>query len=383
MKVAAAVIAPMLLAACATARPAAVVPPLAERRGVVSGPGAVAWSPDGTTLAVVQRDGLALVDLRGTERRLSGPGVIAVDWSPADSLLVVERTPQGGREVVAIEPRTGERRQLHSDPSLVAARWLHEGRGWLAVAATMEVRSYGTEATQTLTIAAGRDPVEAHRWSAVLPIRAPAADLALGWAAARPSPFDHSILLPEYRKPPLRDPYLLLLAIDPFDPVPEVVARVEPVRLDATVTWSGDGVRGAVAALDGTLRIVERGQVAVASGPVQGLHPSWSPNGDLLFLGGWLATPSAGPVRQLVDRAADATGFWSPAGDRLAVVVGGRLFVFGDLPVPPPDVEASRRLASARAAAWELGSLRSSGLLAPVVYRERRDHLRESATEKP
>ncbi len=381
-----ALIAPILLAACASvAHPVAVAPPLLERDGVSSGPGAVAWSPDGATLAVVRPDGVLLLDVgNGSSRSVSGPGAVAVDWAPATSLLVVERDAAGGR-AVAIDPGTGDRRMLRSDPALVGARWLHGGTGWLAVASTREVHSYGTHVTAVLTVAAGRQPFEAHRWTAVLPTTDPAADVALGWGAARPNPIDHSLVLPQFRKPPLFPPYVALVGLDPFDAGAEEIGRVDLGRWTATVTWSPDGRRAALSAADGTLRILRRGrrEVDVPVGPARGLHPSWQPRGDVLFLGGSLVTPAGEPIRKLVDRAADAMGFWSAAGDRLAVVAGGRLFVFGDLPLPPADADAERRRSAARAASWELGSLRSQGLLAPGVYRERRDRLHERGSEGP
>jgi hypothetical protein len=385
MRAGGAVVASILLASCATGRPSAVVRARVEGRGVVPGSGAVAWSPDGRALAVVRPEGIALLDLdAGSERLLSAPGATAVDWAPADSLLVVERLPAGGRTAVAIDPGTGASRPLHSDPALVAARWLHAGRGWVAVAATREVRSYGTRAIQTLTIAAGGRPVEVYRWDAMLPVGAAADDAWLGWGAARPSPLDHTLLLATYRKPPVFAGYVQVLAIDPLDPVPEEVGRFESGGWNATATWSGEGDRAAVAAADGSLRVVRRGgAMEVAPGPVRGLHPSWSPRGDLIFLGGWLATPAAEPVRQLVDRAEGSMGFWSPAGDRLAVVASGRLFVFGDLPLPPADEAAERRRAAVRAGLWELGALRASGLISPAVHRERRDRLGQRPTEGP
>ncbi len=380
-----AVIAPVLLAACATVgHSTAVVPPLVEWQGVPSGPAAVAWSPDGATLAVARPQGVVLLDVRsGRSRSVSGPGAIAVDWAPAASLLVVERDAAGGR-AVAIDPATGERRVLRSAAALVAARWLHAEMGWLAVASTREVRSYGTEATLTLTVETGRGPAELHRWSAVLPTKDPAADVALGWAAARPNPIDHSLLLPQFRKPPMFPPHVQIVGLDPFDAQPLEIARIELGLWTATVTWSPDGRRAAFSAADGTLRILERdSDVKAPTGAGRGLHPSWRPGGDVLFLGGWLVTPDAAPLRKLLDRAPDALGFWSPAGDRLAVAVGGKLFVFGDLSLPPTDADGERRRGAARAASWELGSLRSQGLLAPEVYRERRGRLREQGTEAP
>ena len=382
-------IAPLLLAAaCATAvpRPRPVAPPLLERQGVSSGPGAVAWSPDGATLAVVCPDGVVLIDLRtGSSRPLSAPGAVSVDWGPAASLLVVERDAAGGR-AVAIDPAAGERSVLHSDPALVAARWLHGEEGWLAVASTQEVHRYGTQAMLALTTSLGGGPAVAHRWSAVLPTKDPGADVALGWAAARPNPLDHGLLLPQFQKPPLFAGYVAFVALDPFDGGdPAEIARVELGRWTATVTWSPDGRRAALSAGDGTLRIVEPGvrDLVAPAGTARGVHPSWHPRTDVLFLGGSLVTPAGAPIRKLLEQAENAMGFWSPEGDRLAVTVGGRLFVFERLGFPAPDADADRWRRAAREASWELGVLRSQGLVAPEVFRERRARLRERAAEVP
>jgi len=381
-------IAPLLLAAaCATTvpRPRPVALPLLERQGVSSGPGAVAWSPDGATLAVVCPDGVVLIDLRtGSSRPFSAAGAVSVDWAPAASLLVVERDAAGGR-AVAIGPAAGERSVLHSDAALVAARWLHGEEGWLAVASTHEVHTYGTQAMLALTVSLAGGPAVAHRWTAVLPTKDPGADVALGWAAARPNPVDHGLLLPEFHKAPLFPAYLSLVGLDPFDRDPGEIAHVELGRWTATVSWSPDGRRAALSAGDGTLRIVERGvrDLEAPAGPARGVHPSWHPRTDVLFLGGSLVTPAGAPIRKLLEQAENARGFWSPEGDRLAVAVGGRLFVFERLALPAPDADADRRRRAASEASWELGVLRSQGLVAPEVYRERRARLRERAAEVP
>jgi hypothetical protein len=374
--------APLLLAACATALPSPVVPALAQREVSAGGPGAVAWSPDGSTLALVAREGVVLLDLRdGRSRVVSGPGAVAVDWAPGRALLVVERDGAGAR-AVAVDPATSGRRVLHSAPGLVAARWLHAGAGWMAVARSQEARAYGASATMTVVAATGGEPSERYRWAVELGPADARRDVGLGWTAARPHPLDHRLLLPQYRKPPQFPGRIELVALDLFDPQPEPVAALDLGRGSTVAAWSPDGRRAVVAAADGTLVAVERGRSsAVPTGPARGLHPSWHPGGGAIFLGGWLVGPDGAPLRELVRGAVDAIGEWSPSGDRVAVVAGGRLLVFAVSEVAPPDAAAARRRAGARDSVWRLGTLSSEGLLGLGVYREGRDRQRARAQE--
>jgi hypothetical protein len=349
---------------------------------VSPGPATVAWSPDGGSLAIVRPGGVAILDLSGgTERAVAGPGALSVDWAPAEALLVVERGQDGNR-VVSIDPAAGTSRVLHAAPDLLGARWLRAGAGWFAVAAALEVGRIGTRTSRSVTADLGRGPGEIRRLDQILPTRAPLADPSLGWGAVRPNPVHHGLLLPEFRKPPLFPPHQRLIALDPFDPEPGEVGRIDVASVGAEASWSPDGRRAAVVASDGAMHVVEGGRsVPVPVAASMGRHPSWHPTAEVIFLGGWLITPAGAPVRKLVAGGEDAVGVWSPVGDRLAVAAGGRLLVFGDLGLPKaPPADVSRGVTWD--ALWELGTLRSEGLLASGPYRERRDRLRERNMEK-
>ncbi len=377
----------LVLSACAGARAPAPLAPLTVARTEVSpGAASVAWSPDGAELAVVQAGGVRVLDVgRGTSRVVSGPGAVALDWAPARALLVVERDARGAR-VVEVAPDTGERRVLHEDPALVGARWLDAGAGWAAIGASAEVLAYGTQATLTFTTALGSARPMPYRWSTLLPTRDPSADPGLGWRDARPNPVDHGFLLPEFRKPPQFPPHVQLVSIDPFQPERRPVARLEAAGWGAVGSWAPDGRRAAIAAADGALRVLEPdGKLSRPVGPASGLHPSWHPFADVIFLGGWLVDPAGTPLRQLLREARAAVACWSPAGDRLAVASSGTLFVFGDLALPgasPRRGDAEHRRAGVRAALRELGALRAEGLVAPAVYLEYRDRLRSRPMEE-
>jgi hypothetical protein len=295
---------------------------------------------------------------------------------------VVERDGAEGR-VVAVDPATSVRRVLHSGTGLVAARWLHGGAGWVAVTGSRERRAYGATATTSIVAATGGAPSERYRWTVELGPADASADVTLGWATARPSPLDHRLLLPQYRKAPIGPGRLELLVLDVFDPRPEPAGEIVLGRASASAAWLGDGARALVAASDGALVAVEPGQrTPVPTGAARGLHPSVHPGGAAVFLGGWLLRPDGTPLVELVRGAFEATAEWSPTGERLAVIAGGRLLVFAAGALASPDPAASARRARSRDAVWRLGTLSTEGLLRPEVYRERRDRQRALAREE-
>lgn len=346
-------------------------------------PGQLAWSPDGERLAVARADGVLLLDLKGGGRRLlSGPPVLAVDWAPAAELLVVERAGASAR-TVAVGPDGGARRELLAAPDLGSARWLGGGPSWLGVTARRQVVSFGTELELKLVRVEDGKATTLYERDDTLPTRDPRVDATSGWTAAAPNPVDGELVLPVFHKPPLFEPELRLLAVDPFDPAPAERARAEVGLWTADASWSPDGERLAFAAADGSLRLLRRsGGLEAPRGPARGRHPSWSPRGDVLFLGGWLVTPGGEPVRELLRDAAGATGVWSPDGSRLAVLDAGRLFVLGGVGgAPPADLRARRD--EAHRAFWRAGELRREGLVDRGPYQRRREELWKSLEATP
>jgi hypothetical protein len=342
----------------------------------------VAWSPDGTALATVRPEGISILELSsGIERILPAPGALSVDWAPATNLLAVERGPEGSR-VVSIDPATGARSPLHVAPELRCARWLGSGAGWFAVTAAFEVGRIGTRSSRTVIADLGVGAREVHRFDQTYPTQEPLADPSLGWGAARENPLHHGLLLPEVRKAPLFGPQLRLVPLDPFDPGKSEQDPIGVAGFGAEASWSPDGGRAAVVDAAGAMRVLEPGKRAPDPvGAPRGTHPSWHPSAEVIFLGGWLVTPSGAPLRKLVAGGEEAVGVWSPRGDRIAVAGGGRVLVFGELGLPaPPPTDA--RLDGVRAATWKLGTLRREGLLAPEPYREARDRLRSQRLEE-
>jgi hypothetical protein len=346
-----------------------------------AGPGQLAWSPDGEQLALARPDGLLLLDVeRGSTRLLPGAPALTVDWAPAAELLLVEREGAATR-AVALDPATGQRRTLHADPALASARWLHGGPEWLAVTARREVVSFGTEVRLGLLRGAGGKVATLHSWDDTLPTRDPSVDATGGWLAAVPNPVDHRLVVPVFHKPPIFSPHLRFVSIDPFDPAPVELGRVEAGLWTAAASWAPDGRRLAFAAADGSLRLLHLdGRIEAPAGPARGRHPSFGPRDDVLFLGGWLVTARGEPLRQLLAGAPGASGLWSPDGHRLAVVDGGRIFVFGGLGGAAP-AEAAARRERAREALWRLGELRRAELLERRPYRQQRELLLRQLVE--
>jgi len=354
----------------------------AETGTALPRPGQVAWAPDGKRLALVRPGGVVLLDLEtGARRELASRDAVSVDWAPAATILAVERDADRGH-VVDLDPATAQRRELHSGPGLASARWLHGGPDWLAVAGELNVMSFGTDARLRLLRAAAGLVDVLHLWAATLQTRDRSLDVALGWEAAAPNPVDHGIVVPELHAPPLFKPYLRFLSVDPFDPDPVELCRVEVGLASVSTSWAPEGRRLAFAAADGTLRVLhlDGRRVETPAGAVRGRHPSWSPRGDVLFLGGWLASPSGAPLRELVPGARDSIGVWSPDGRRLAVLDRGKLFVLDGVGGDGTGASAAGR-ARASEALWVLGSLRHEGLVERGPYRERRERLRKEAKE--
>jgi len=354
----------------------------AETGSAWSRPGQVAWAPDGKRLALARSGGVVLLDLvTGARRELATPGAVSVDWAPAAAILVVERDAAGGR-VVELDPATGRRRELYAGPGLASARWLHGGPDWLGVAGELNVMSFGTDARlRLLRAAAGRVDV-LHEWNATLRTRDRSVDVALGWETAAPNPVDHGVVVPELHEPPLFKSHLRFLSVDPFDPEPVELCRVEVGLASVSTSWAPEGRRLAFAAADGSLRVLDldRRRVEAPAGAVRGRHPSWNPRRDVLFVGGWLASPSGAPLRELVAGGRDSIGIWSPDGRRLAVLDGGKLFVLDGVGGDGTGTSAAGRV-QASEALWVLGSLRREGLVERRPYRERRERLRKEATE--
>lgn len=119
----------------------------------VSGTETIAWSPDGTSLAIEastdpERPGartLWIVPVDGGQARrvLDYQSVTfgGVDWSPDGRALIYGALVGERMQVFAADVRTGEARQLTSDPaaSLFLPQVSPDGR-WIAATATRHVR---------------------------------------------------------------------------------------------------------------------------------------------------------------------------------------------------------------------------------------------------
>jgi dipeptidyl aminopeptidase/acylaminoacyl peptidase len=98
----------------------------------------LAWTAGGRTLAVLDRDGMRIVEPEGATRRLSLLGRTGVSFAAAprgEALAVVARSPRGSRsEVVILRPGSGEVRSIFTGAGRFSeAVWSPDGR-WLLVA---------------------------------------------------------------------------------------------------------------------------------------------------------------------------------------------------------------------------------------------------------
>jgi len=98
----------------------------------------LAWTARGRTLAVLDRDGVRIVEPEGATRRLSLLGRTGVSFAAAprgEALAVVARSPRGSRsEVVILRPGSGEVRSIFSGAGRFSELvWSPDGR-WLLVA---------------------------------------------------------------------------------------------------------------------------------------------------------------------------------------------------------------------------------------------------------
>jgi dipeptidyl aminopeptidase/acylaminoacyl peptidase len=98
----------------------------------------LAWTASGRVLAVLDRDGVRIVDPEGATRRLSLLGRTGVSFAAAprgEALAVVARSPRGSRsEVVILRPGSGVVRSIFTGAGRFSeAVWSPDGR-WLLVA---------------------------------------------------------------------------------------------------------------------------------------------------------------------------------------------------------------------------------------------------------
>jgi len=358
---------PSLTDAAAPYRPARIA------ASVPSRPGALAWSPDSSQLAFIDKtvtilgagsDGAALKHID-----ITAPRYLA--WADDETLYVLAR--EGGRDFLfRVDPALPSMTRTPLDRRADAVYPAGGGRIFLLSLQASQMR-IGTEvrcALSELNLAGG-PTTTLHAYSRIVPAADGEEDLLFAWSHAGPNPLDGSFLIMEHIKPPALAPYTLIKALDPGTGDLMDVSGLDRRALYASASWSPDGRRIALTDFSGRISVRGRDEKSEFDGPALSRFPSWHPAGDLLMVGGTIINMATGESTPLVTNSAGSYARWSPDGKRLAVATQGELLLFRNFAAPardPLDRDLKKKLTM-------LKELLRDGLITAEDYRARRSRL--------
>ncbi len=120
---------------------------------VTSGPGAVAWSPDGRELVFSMQGSLWKQAVDGTvaQQLTAGPGYdLQPDWSARNGRIVFVRYANDAMELIELDPVTGQQRALTASGAVnVEPRWSPDGArlAWVSTAGSGHFHVFTGEVT--------------------------------------------------------------------------------------------------------------------------------------------------------------------------------------------------------------------------------------------
>ncbi len=299
-------------------------------------PGAVAWSPDSSRIAVITGADLSIFDPEAG-KKLSVPGInpLFIDWSPGENLLLVHNE-RGRNELAQVSPIDGTINSVPLDDIPVAAKWLNPPDDFIVLFHDVERYSIGAFVSyKYVALFNGREE-QFLKWGTYLPTHNPDIDAVSGWTFSGIRPVHGSVITPEYHNPPRMPPFTLLKTVDPVISEEREITMLDSARYSVPSSWSPDGSRLAVTNDQGQLIVIDINNpedLQPANDDARGLYPSWNPKGSQIYLGGWLMKSDGAVLEQIISDASESIGIWSPDGTRLVVLHEDELLYFeGFLP---------------------------------------------------
>ena len=358
---------PSLTNAAAHYQPVRIAAAIAAR------PGAVAWSPDSSQLAVIDRT-VTIIDADGDGaalRRIDIPAPRYLAWADDGMLYALSR--EGDYDVLYLidTARPGTTRTV-LDRRADAVYPLDGRRSFLLSQQASQLR-IGTEVRCALSLhdLASGTTTTLHAYSRIVPAANIEEDLLFAWRHAGPNPLDGSFLIMELIKPPALPPYTLVRAFDPVSGDLVEIGSQDRRTVSVSASWSPDGRKLALTDRDGRLAVRGPGGNVPFDGPALGRYPSWHPADDLLIVGGTVINPATGERTLLLVNGEDSYARWSPDGARLALIAQGGLLLLRNFAAPAPaplDRDQKKKL-------FMLQELLRDGLITKEDYRARKSRL--------
>jgi dipeptidyl aminopeptidase/acylaminoacyl peptidase len=344
--------------------------------GVQTGPGSLAWSPDGKALAYINGQ-VNLDDIDSAERKtipIAAPHFLC--WLEEGRLFVLYQ--EQGRDALLSMDRRGE------DPMNIAvndgaeAIYCAANTGDLLVLAKKITSfTYGTAVTFRVSAHDRRDRPTKNLYTIDKSYPWKQLDLRrlLAWTHAGLNPVDNSLLVIEYAKPPAFAPLSRVISVDPVSGEAAEIFSNGQRTVYTSASWSPDGRSLALTDGEGMLRIqTAKGEWTIPDQASTGFYPTWNPKGGKVYSGGSVYDLDAKNSEPLLTQGAWSIAQWSPDGTKLAVIADGELWLFsGFLPSSSRTEESIDKTLAKKMSL--LQHLFREGLMTPEEYKERRNGL--------
>ncbi len=299
-------------------------------KGALVQPGSVAWSPNSKRLALIVDHHLAVYD--SSISRLSTDNSLQpvfLSWADNDTLLV---TKQSGiaKEVVLLSLADRTQKQLATGTDIAAALWSHEISVALLIRSWLKQHSFGSSLNVSIGRLSGLKEDVFFNWDQTLTFKVDEKrDFLSGWLYQNLTALQGSLIIPEFHKPPVLQPYLMVKRVDPKTGNSEELFRYEVNRSTVPFSWNRNSNKLAFPNPQGYLSVIKAGSTKerVFDKVSPGHYPSWHPGASVIFFGSHLVNVHNETLVNL-KLEKNSIGHWSPNGRSLAVVSNGALYLY-------------------------------------------------------